>query len=268
MRTSFWILLFGLLAAVAGALTVSLISDRTKHSLRRQTPVVQVVQEWAPAVVNIGTERIVLLRQHPYWGDYGQRFDFFFKQFYQPYRYSALKIPSVGSGVILKKDGLIVTNAHVVHMASKIFVTLQEGTTLEGKAVLVAPEDDLALIEIYPPHPLKAIKLAEPNDLMIGETVIAIGNPLGLENTVTVGVVSGKNRSFNLAGQERLLTDLIQTDAPINPGNSGGALLNLNGELVGINLAVVLNAQNIGFAIPVEKVRRLLAQSEEYLHRR
>lgn len=230
----------------------------------RETPVVKVVKENAGAVVNISTERILLLRENPYWGHYGNEFDFFFGEFFgiqRPRR--ALKLKSVGSGVVVDKSGIIVTNAHVVHMASNIFVIFNDGTKVKGKVVYENLEDDLAIVKIAPPPFIKEVKLGQTDDIMIGETVVAIGNPLGLENSVTAGVISGKERDIFSSKGISVTGGLLQTDAPINPGNSGGALLNINGELVGINVAVVQNSQSIGFAIPVEKVKDAIKGHEE-----
>jgi len=228
----------------------------------RQTPIVKVVKDTAGAVVNISTEHIILLRQNPFWGVYGNDFDVFFDQFSTFHGMTtAFKLKSVGSGVILDKAGLIVTNAHVVNMASSIFVILNDGKQAKGELVYENRKDDLAFIRIVPPEPLIAVELGQTNDLMLGETVVAIGNPLGLENTVTSGILSGKNRGFYSSQGELVMGDMLQIDAPINPGNSGGALFNLNGKLIGINVAVVQYSQSIGFAVPVEKLKRSL---EEY----
>ncbi len=225
----------------------------------RETPVVKVVRENASAVVNISTERLIYLSENPFWGRYGSEFDMLFEKFfgyYTPRR--ALKLHSVGSGVILDTNGIIVTNAHVVNMASNVVVILRDGKSVEGKVMYEDPKDDIAIVKITPPEPLHAAKLGKPGDVMIGETVVAIGNPLGLENSVTVGVISGKDRKIEASNGRIVFDGLLQIDAPINPGNSGGALLNLNGELVGINVAVVQNSQSIGFAIPIEKVKKAL----------
>jgi serine protease Do len=227
----------------------------------RETPAVRVVRGYAPTVVNIRTERVVDLKEYPEWGRYGEQLDTFLKDYYgEDYSKGILKYKSVGSGVILNGAGLIVTNAHVIQKASNIYVVLSDGTVLKAKLVGVSQEDDLAVIRTKLPHPVKAIKFAAMRDLMIGETVIAIGNPFGLENSVTVGVISGKDRDFSSSQCRYVCSGLLQTDASINPGNSGGALFNLDGELVGINLAVVQNAQNIGFAIPANKVDVLLQE--------
>lgn len=225
----------------------------------RQTPVVEVVRRYAPMVVNIRTENIIDLRDHPYWGQYGEQLDLFFKKYFgEHYSEGTFKYKSVGSGVILDKGGLIVTNAHVVQKASDTYVVLNDGTILQASVIRLNHVDDLAIIKTELPHLVEEVKFADIKEVMIGETVIAIGNPLGLENSVTVGVVSGKDRAFSSTMCEYVCSGLVQTDASINPGNSGGALLNLDGELVGVNVAVVQNAQNIGFAIPVDKVVKML----------
>jgi serine protease Do len=229
-------------------------------SSKRETAVVEVVRDWGPNVVNIGTERIAFLRQQPFWQGYGHQYDAVFQNFFQSQVVNQVKVKSIGSGVILDSTGLIVTNAHVVNMASRVYVTLQDGVNVEATILAVDQPDDLALVKIEPPHPLKDLKLIDARDVLVGETVIAIGNPLGLENSVSAGVVSGKKRVFGNQQMGVVMSDLIQTDAAINVGNSGGALFNLDGELVGVNLAVVQNAANIGFAVPSDKIKVMLEQ--------
>jgi serine protease Do len=227
----------------------------------RETPIVSVVRNHAEMVVNIRTETIVDLKEHPYWGDYGEQIDRFFKEYYgENYSEGTLKYKTVGSGVILDQTGLIVTNAHVIQKATTIYVVLEDGTILPASIQVVSQVDDLALIKTDLPSPVEEVRFAHINDVMIGETVIAIGSPLGFENSVTVGVISGKDRAFSNTQCQYVCSGLLQTDAPINPGNSGGALFNLDGELLGVNLAVVQNAQNIGFAIPVSRVEDLLVR--------
>jgi serine protease Do len=244
-------------------LAVALCSSACTIESARETPVVRVVRQYAPTVVNIRTENVLDLKELPEWGRYGEELDSFFKEYYgEIYSEGTLKYKSLGSGVILGTDGLIVTNAHVVQKATDIFVVLKDGTVLDAAVVKVSPGDDLAIIKTELPYLVKGVQFADSKDLMIGETVIAIGNPLGLENSVTVGVVSGKDRAFASPECGYVCTGLVQTDASINPGNSGGALLNLDGELVGINVAVVQDAQNIGFAIPAVKIEKLLEAIE------
>lgn len=229
----------------------------------RETSVVRVVRDNAASVVNIRTERLVDLKEHPAWGQYGERLDRFFKQYFgEDYSEGTVKLKSLGSGVIVDRGGLIVTNAHVVHRATTIYAVLRDGTVAEAKVVKVNTLDDLALIRIEPARGLRAVRFADAKTFMIGETVVAIGNPLGLENSVTTGVISGIDRAFKNQECDYACSGLLQTDASINPGNSGGALLNMDGDLVGVNLAVVLGAQNIGFAIPVDKVMQMLEGQE------
>ena len=230
----------------------------------RETPVVNVIKQNAGVVVNLRTESVVDLKEHPQWGRYGEQLDRFFRQYFgENYSEGTLKLKSLGSGVIIGDKGLIVTNAHVVQRASSIYVVLRDGTVSEGQVVKVDTADDLAVVRTNIRQPVRQVKFADMKDLMIGETVIAIGNPLGLENSVTVGVLSGINRVFKNLECEYECQGLLQIDAPINPGNSGGALFNTDGELVGINLAVVAGAQNIGFAVPVGRVIRLLEEVEK-----
>jgi serine protease Do len=225
----------------------------------RETPIVRVVREYAPVVVNIRTEKIVNLEESQEWGMYGEELDSFSQEYFgESHSEDALIYKSIGSGVILDNNGLIVTNAHVIQKAEDIYVVLNDGTILQAEVIGMNQIHDLAIIKAEIPYPVREIKFANIKDLMIGETVIAIGNPFGLENSVTVGVLSGKDRAFSSARCAYVCSGLLQIDAPINPGNSGGALLNLDGELIGVNLAVVQSAESIGFAVPVDKILNLL----------
>ena len=224
----------------------------------RRTPVVVAVGKVGPAVVNISTEKVVVGRSDPFFAFRDRFFDEHFREFFErharPRRY---RTTSLGSGVIIDPEGYAVTNEHVIRRASRIQVTLSDGTNHEGRLLSSDPDSDLALIKIDARKPLPAIVMGRSDDLMIGETVIALGNAFGLQNTVTTGVVSAKNRSVMLGGQEAY-AGLIQTDAAINPGNSGGPLVNINGELIGINVAIRAKAEGIGFAIPIDRVRDVL----------
>ena len=231
----------------------------TAHGVesRRNTPMVNVIKEWAPSVVNISTEKIAFLSGHPFWGKYGGLLDDLYNQGrLQPI--GTLKLNSLGSGVIVSNDGLILTNMHVINMASKVYVTFYDGKQVTATLAAVDQSDDLALIKVNLPEGVKPVKLCD--DIMIGETVVAVGNSLGLENSVTAGIISGVNRQFTIPSSNLLYRNLIQTDAPINPGSSGGALFNLDGQLVGVNLAVVQNAQSIGFAIPYTTIKKILKE--------
>jgi serine protease Do len=205
----------------------------------RMTPVARVVRDVAPAVVHIRTE----LPRTPI-ADY----------FGMPTQVGS------GSGVIVDPEGYVVTNGHVVRGAQKIHVYLQGDKgehPYPGELVDADAERDLALLKIERKEPFPYVKFCT-DELIIGETVIAIGNPTGmLADTVTTGVLSAVNRDVPIASERRIFKGLIQTDAAINPGNSGGPLLNVNGELIGINQAVA-HAQNIGFAIPASAVEKTL----------
>jgi serine protease Do len=237
----------------------AILNDACAVRSARETPVVAAVKKYAGSVVNIRTETVVDLKESPQWGLYGEQLDDIFERhFGEDYSGGLLRQKSLGSGVILDENGFVVTNAHVIQKATSIFVVLKNGTTLKAKLVKVSQEDDLAMIKMEQAVPAEKIAFADMNDLMVGESVIAIGNPFGLENSVTVGVLSGKDRAFESQQCSYVCSGLLQIDASINPGSSGGALLNLDGELVGVNMAVVQHAQSIGFAVPADKVKRLL----------
>jgi serine protease Do len=164
---------------------------------------------------------------------------------------------SLGSGVIIHPDGYILTNEHVVARASSIKVTLIDNREFSARLVGADIKSDLAVIKIESKKGLPHVKLGRSDDLMIGETVIAIGNPFGLEHTVTTGIISALHRSIK-GNKNRVYRDFIQLDASINPGNSGGPLLNINGSLIGVNTAIFKHAEGIGFAIPINKAKRII----------
>jgi len=234
----------------------SLSAHPEKYS--RETPVVRAVRKVSPAVVNISSEYEVRKQVSPFSG-FGMDpfFDSFFKDFFDPGYERRYKRNSLGSGVIIDgKRGLILTNAHVVEKTGTIRVVLNDQEELAAQVVGADPDSDLAVLRIESETPLPAVDMGDSDNLMIGETVIAIGNPFGFSHTVTTGVISALNRSFRT--DDRVFQDFIQTDASINPGNSGGPLLNINGELVGINTAIYAKAQGIGFAIPINKAKRIV----------
>lgn len=164
-----------------------------------------------------------------------------------------------GSGFIIASDGRLITNAHVVNGADKVQVTLKDGTTYEGKVLGTDSFTDVAVIKIDATD-LPTVSLGKAENLTTGEWAIAIGNPLGLDNTVTVGIVSALGRSSSQVGVPDKRVRFIQTDAAINPGNSGGPLLNAQGEVIGINTAIRADAQGLGFAIPIETAQRIANQ--------
>jgi serine protease Do len=165
--------------------------------------------------------------------------------------------------VLIDASGIIVTNDHVIRGASAIHVVLADGRELDAEVVGSDAGNDLAVLRIQAKGPFPAARLGTSADLMIGETVVAIGSPLGLQKTVTVGVLSAIGRTFK-ADNDQVFDDFLQTDAAINPGNSGGPLLNLDGDVIGINSAILASAHGIGFAIPVDKVRRVVAELKSF----
>jgi serine protease Do len=223
----------------------------------RRTPVVEVVERLSPAVVNISTDIYESRPANPFFGT--QRdpfFDEFFNRFFGPQGERRQKRQSLGSGVLVDKKGHILTNHHVILRASEIHVTLVSGKEYKGELVGSDPGSDLAVVKIAIEEEIEPAGLSTSSDLLIGETVIAIGNPFGLSHTVTTGVISALNRSIQSGDQ--VFKDFIQTDASINPGNSGGPLLNILGEVIGINTAIYSQAEGIGFAIPADRARRVV----------
>ncbi len=220
----------------------------------RETPVVRAVRKASPAVVNISTE--IVTRGSPF-GGLNPFFEEFFRDFFGDLPGIERHTRSLGSGVIIRPDGTILTNEHVIANATRITVTRVTGEEYEARVVGADSQTDLAVLKVEAPGPLPYLEMGRSGDLMIGETVIAIGNPFGLSHTVTTGVVSALNRTIRGAN-DRVYTDFIQTDASINPGNSGGPLLNILGELVGINTAIYQKAEGIGFAIPIDKAKRIV----------
>jgi len=221
----------------------------------RRSAVVQAVEKVGPAVVNISTEQ---RRRNPFSDSVLGRS--FAEWFGVPQ--SGFVENSLGSGTIIDPHGYILTNEHVLWGASRITVLLSSGKKYEAEVVGTDPGSDLAIIHIEAGELLPSVSMGSSADLMVGETVLAIGNPLGLSNTVTTGVVSAVGREVR--GGQRIYTDFIQTDASINPGNSGGPLLNILGELVGINTSIVAEAQGIGFAIPIDRAKVVVDEILSY----
>ncbi|HET7266127.1 MAG TPA: trypsin-like peptidase domain-containing protein [bacterium] len=201
---------------------------------QEENTVINVVKHVRPSVVNIDTEAQV----QTMFGVFPQQ--------------------GAGSGVIVRPDGYILTNNHVVQGAQKIKVTLLSGKVLAGKIVGTDPIADLAVIKVESAEPLPAAALGSSRDLQVGQIAIAIGNPFGLGSTVTTGVISALNRNIQLPNL--IVENLIQTSALINPGNSGGALVDTSGRVIGINTAIIPNAQGIGFAIPSDLARSEMQQ--------
>jgi serine protease Do len=208
----------------------------------RETPLVRAVQRARAAAVNIHTEKTSPVTD---------------PAFAAPGRHGR-KINGMGTGIIIDERGYIVTNHHVVNGVDKLRVTLDSGNTYDAVVISEDPVRDLAILKIQASVPLAVMPLGTSSDLMLGETVFAIGNAFGYESTITVGIVSSLHRDVEV-NDTQSYKNLIQTDAAINPGNSGGPLINLNGEVVGINVAIRAGAQKIGFAIPIDDARRIIA---------
>ncbi len=222
-------------------------------SVARRTPIVTVAHDVGPAVVNIQTESTISRREvDPFdpFGIFGGRDRSFSSQ-------------SLGSGFVWSSEGIIVTNNHVVEGASSITVNFSDGTQLPARLIGVDPDSDVAVLRVDAKN-LLAAPVGTSADLLIGETVIAVGNPFGLSGTVTTGVVSALGRSVPSKEAGRTFTDFIQTDASINPGNSGGPLLNIEGRVIGINTMIFANAQGIGFAIPVDRAKKVILDILRY----
>ena len=225
----------------------------------RESPVVRAVRKVGPAVVNISSSVEVRKRANPFSG-FGMDpfFEEFFKDFFDPRFERRSQRTSLGSGVIIDgKRGFILTNAHVIERAGKIKIVLQDEREFEATIIGADPDSDLAVLKIDSSKRLPSVEMGSSDDLLIGETVIAIGNPFGFSHTVTTGVISAVNRS--LRAEDKVFLDFIQIDASINPGNSGGPLLNINGDLIGINTAIYAKAQGIGFAIPINKAKKIIS---------
>ena len=225
----------------------------------RENDVVKAVRKASPAVVNISSQYEIRKNSNPFSG-YGMdpMLDKFFRDFFAPELERREKRTSLGSGVIIDGTrGLVLTNTHVVEKATTIRVALNDQREFEATMIGMDPDSDLAVLKIQSDQVLPAIQMGHSDDLMIGESVVAIGNPFGFSHTVTTGVVSSVNRSIKTA--DRVFHKFIQTDASINPGNSGGPLLNINGELIGINTAIYAQAQGIGFAIPINRAKRIIS---------
>jgi serine protease Do len=220
-----------------------------------------------PGVVNIRTVKTMkdggrVFRHfygNPFGGQRRHPFEDFFRPFEEDERQRDFKQRSLGSGFIIDKEGYIVTNNHVIEDADQITVKLYDDKEFDAKLVGRDSKTDLALIKIEGAKNLKPLKMGDSGDLDVGTWVVAIGSPFGLEQTVTAGIVSAKGRIIGSGPYD----DFIQTDASINPGNSGGPLLDLEGEVMGINTAIVASGQGIGFAIPINLAKGIVAQLKE-----
>jgi S1-C subfamily serine protease len=238
---------------VLAAVPVAAIADNNGSSF-----VTTAVDRVGAAVVRIDTERTITRRMDPFFGDE-----------------SMTGLPQQqllrgqGSGFIIDRDGIILTNAHVVDRADKVTVILKDGRSLEGKVQGVDPVTDLAVVKVSGAKNLPIAQLGDSDIVKVGDWAIAVGNPFGLDNTVTLGIVSTLKRASAAVGMTDKRLDFIQTDAAINPGNSGGPLLDAQGRVIGINTAIRADAMGIGFAIPINKAKTIstqLARGEKVAH--
>lgn len=208
----------------------------------RETPLVRAVQQSRKSVVNIHTEKTASDEKE--------------SRFFSP---KSRKVTGMGTGIVIDERGYIITNYHVIQDVNVITVNLDGGESYEGRPVSFDRRHDLAVIRIHPNEPLSVMPMGTSSDLMLAENVYAVGNAFGYEHTITAGIISALHRDVEV-DETQSYENLIQTDAAINPGNSGGPLLNLNGEVIGINVAIRSGAQRIGFAIPIDDARRTIAR--------
>lgn len=219
---------------------------KAQEKYPRRTPIVEAFEKNKDAVVSI-TGKQLTRRDDIFGWDLEEWF------FFRP---RPMARPFLGSGFLLDKRGYIVTNAHVVADALEINVILSDDSKYDARLIALDRTSDLALLKIAADKLFPAVTLGRSDDLMIGETVLAIGNPFGYQHTLTEGIISAVHR--DMAIEDRVFPSLIQISAPINPGNSGGTLLNINGEVIGINTAIRRAAEGIGFAIPIDLLRESL----------
>ena len=247
---------------------ISLKTNNTNIAPTHTSFVNTAIARTGSAVVRIDTERTVASRAEPFLDDP------FFREFFgDRFKFEAPRerqLIGQGSGFITDKNGMILTNAHVVSKADKVTVTLKDGREFEGKVTGTDEVTDLAVVRIEPQgQDLPVAPLGSSSEVQVGDWAIAVGNPVGLNNTVTLGIISTLSRSSAQVGIPDKRVDFLQTDAAINPGNSGGPLLNEQGEVIGINTAIRPDANGIGFAIPIDKAKSLkdtLAAGKQVLH--
>lgn len=251
----------------AGAMPIVAQAPAAANSSR--SFVAAAVDRIGLAVVRIDTERTITRSPDPFMSDP------FFRRFFGDGGYGVIppggeeRLRGQGSGFIIDSSGVILTNAHVVDNADRVTVRLKDGRTFDGEVRGVDEVTDMAVVKIDTGETLPVASLGDSDQVQVGDWAIAVGNPLGLDNTVTLGIVSTLNRSSALVGIPDKRLEFIQTDAAINPGNSGGPLLNAQGEVIGINTAIRANAAGIGFAIPINKAKEItpqLARGERIAH--
>ncbi|RKX70632.1 hypothetical protein DRP53_04350 [candidate division WOR-3 bacterium] len=233
------------------------------------SPFVSVVKEVLPAVVNISAEKVVAIRSPGFEFRFQGPFDEFFRQFFRNFPPIPEKSKTLGSGFIIDPKGYIVTNNHVIKGAENIIIKLQSGEEFKGDEVEIVgtdPRTDIALIKVKTKKELPYLRLGSSDEIEVGDWAIAIGNPFHFEGTVTVGVISAKGRSGLALPEGPIYQNFLQTDAAINPGNSGGPLVNIKGEVIGINTAITSPSGGnvgIGFAIPIDLAKKVIKELRE-----
>lgn len=234
-------------AALAGLAILGLLAaphSVEADSARRRTPTTEAIQKAKPSVVSISSEKkAASTSRWPFSPEENQR----------------PRVSGMGTGVIIDARGFILTNQHVVDKVQGIEVHLHDGTALPARLLQQDVSMDVALLKVEPTKPLTAVTLGTSADLMEGEDVMTIGNAFGYEGTIGRGIISALLRNVTLS-DDQVYRNLIQTDAPINPGNSGGPLINIEGECIGLNVATRAGAQGIGFALPIDDVKRVAAE--------
>lgn len=257
--------LFGIFFLLVSAVSVF---SQDEVTLSRQNALTRAIKKVVPAVVGIN---VVSIKEYTYRNPFFN--DEFFSQFFPKQKYYD-KVKGLGSGFIISEDGYILTNQHVVEGAVEILITLTDGSKYPAQIVGLDQTTDLALLKVNPDKKLTFLKFGDSDDLIIGEWVIALGNPFGLfdinnQPTVTVGVISATQRDFGMVDGQHVYQNMIQTDAAINGGNSGGPLVNALGEVIGINTFIYSGSTNaktsigIGFAIPINRINKILKELKE-----
>jgi len=248
------------LLVLAAAILTGAADATARDPFLRRTATVEAVEKVGPSVVNITTERVVA-RSSPFRRySANPYFDRFYRDLFEPR--ASQTVQSLGSGVIIDRERHVLTNEHVVAGASRIRVSLSDGREFDASLVGADPNNDLAVLLVETDEALPWVAPGSSQDLLVGEPVIAIGNPFGLSNTVTTGVISAVDRSFH--ANDHVYHGFLQTDASINPGNSGGPLVNAEGALIAINSAIYSGAQGIGFAIPIDVAKRVIDELIEH----
>ena len=262
--------LLGLIISQAGIQAEG--QNTEKNLVVLTSPFVAVAREVLPGVVNISAEKVIHTRSPGFEFRFEGPFEDFFRHFFRGFPQFPEKTKTLGSGFIIDPDGYIVTNNHVVKGAEDIIIKLYSGEEFKGNDVKIVGTDqrtDIALIKVKTKKKLPVLKLGSSEGIEVGDWAIAVGNPFHFEGTVTVGVISAKGRSGLALPEGPVYQNFIQTDAAINPGNSGGPLVNIRGEVIGINTAITSPSGGnigIGFAIPIDLARKVISELKEKGH--